>query len=76
MVSRYESWHRRHAVQIAAQLPENAEDALAVLELAKSLVESFWSDSKPPNQAVLVSFPSASSNRRARATESAAGLPK
>ena len=34
-----EAWHRRHAIQIAAALPEDAEDALMVLELAKQLVE-------------------------------------
>ncbi len=36
-----EAWQRRHAIQIAAALPENREDALAVLELARDLVESF-----------------------------------
>lgn len=36
-----ENWHRRHAIQIAAQLPDDPEAALVVLELAKSLVEGF-----------------------------------
>jgi hypothetical protein len=36
-----EAWHRRHAIQIAAALPEDAEDALMVLELARELVERF-----------------------------------
>lgn len=36
-----EPWHRRHAIQILAALPETREDALAVLELARGLVESF-----------------------------------
>lgn len=36
-----EAWHRRHAIQIAAALPETREDALAVLELARELVEAF-----------------------------------
>jgi hypothetical protein len=36
-----EAWHRRHAIQIAAALPETVEDALIVLELARELVESF-----------------------------------
>lgn len=36
-----EAWHRRHAIQIAAALPETTEDALVVLELAKQLVEGF-----------------------------------
>lgn len=37
----HQAWHRRHAVQIAAALPEDIEDALAVLELARQLVEGF-----------------------------------
>lgn len=36
-----DSWHRRLAIQIAAQLPEKPADALAVLELTKVLVISF-----------------------------------
>jgi hypothetical protein len=35
------AWQRRHAVQIVAQLPEKTDDALAVLELARELVEGF-----------------------------------
>lgn len=36
-----DAWHRRHAIQIAAALPESPEDALIVLELAKELVTGF-----------------------------------
>ena len=36
-----EAWQRRHAIQIAAALPENREDALKVLDLARELVEGF-----------------------------------
>jgi hypothetical protein len=36
-----EAWHRRHAIQIAAALPETREDALIVLDLARELVERF-----------------------------------
>jgi hypothetical protein len=39
-----EAWHRRHAIQIAAALPETTEDALIVLQLAKELVEQFLAD--------------------------------
>lgn len=39
-----ENWKRRHAVQIAAQLPEDPKDALRVLELARELVETFLSE--------------------------------
>jgi hypothetical protein len=38
---------KRHAIQIAAQLPEREEDALAVLEYAKTLVRSFLGDPRP-----------------------------
>lgn len=36
-----EDWLRRQAVQITAQLPENPDDAIRVLDLAKSLVDGF-----------------------------------
>jgi hypothetical protein len=36
-----EAWHRRHAIQIAAALPETREDALLVLDLARRLVEEY-----------------------------------
>lgn len=35
------SWHRRHAVQIAAALPDDPEEALLVLRLAEHLVRTF-----------------------------------
>ena len=44
-----EAWHRRHAIQIAAALPETGEDALIVLELARELVERFlYAPQRPP----------------------------
>ncbi|MCU1293061.1 MAG: hypothetical protein JWP08_1911 [Bryobacterales bacterium] len=60
-----ESWHRRHAVQIAAQLPENPEDALIVLDLAKSLVEGFLKDQPRPleRDADIVAFPASANSR-------------
>lgn len=36
-----EAWHRRHAVQIVAALPDDVEDALTVLSLARVLVMGF-----------------------------------
>ena len=36
-----EAWHRRHAIQIAAALPEQIDDALVVLALAQELVSGF-----------------------------------
>lgn len=46
-LSDHESWLRRQAIQIAAQLPENPEDALIVLSLAEGLQRSFLSGIKP-----------------------------
>ena len=61
------AWRRRHAIQIVAQLPERPEDALAVLELARELVQTFLvqdRDRAPgkPNSAV-VAFPASSNSR-------------
>ena len=42
-MAKIEAWHGRHAIQVAASLPETTEDALLVLELAKQLVEGFLS---------------------------------
>jgi len=35
------AWHRRHALTIAGQLPENLADARLVLEAVSELVEEF-----------------------------------
>jgi hypothetical protein len=62
-----ENWRRRQAVQIVAQLPEDPEDALAVLELARSLVESFLIVPQPTlaldRAASVVAFPASASSR-------------
>lgn len=34
-------WQRRHAIHIVSELPEDPEDALAVLRLAMDVVERF-----------------------------------
>jgi hypothetical protein len=36
-----QAWHRRHALNIASQLPEDHDDALAVLCAAMDLVQGF-----------------------------------
>jgi hypothetical protein len=41
------TWKRRHAIQIVAQLPEDPIDAMAVLELAKTLVQGFLVETHP-----------------------------
>lgn len=34
-------WHRRQAIVLASQLPDNTADALMVLQALQELVESF-----------------------------------
>ena len=43
-------WHRRHALQLASQLPENYEDAMAVVRATERLVQEYMKDDpdKPP----------------------------
>lgn len=40
-------WVRRRALQIASELPEDRDEALAVLREAESLVRSFLCDPRP-----------------------------
>jgi hypothetical protein len=40
--------HRRHAVQIVSALPDDPEDALIVLELARQFVEGFLIENQRP----------------------------
>lgn len=74
------SWLQRLALQIAAQLPEEPDDALAVLGLAEGLV-IYLSGSPPPaptptsdDQSVL-RFPNTPS-RRANSKGNPSGFPK
>lgn len=34
-------WHKRQAIILAGQLPDNTADALLVLQAAKELIDSF-----------------------------------
>jgi hypothetical protein len=43
---REDAWHRRQALRVAAQLPDNPREALTVLEHAETLVRSFLTASK------------------------------
>jgi hypothetical protein len=64
-----DTWLRRHAIQIAAQLPEKPEDAILVLDLARQLVEDFLKPQAAPARperplppAEVIRFPAASSS--------------
>lgn len=37
-------WHKRQALTLATQLPDNTADALLVIEALKELVEGFLGD--------------------------------
>jgi hypothetical protein len=57
------AWHRRHALTIAGQLPENVEDALLVLQAAQELVDTFLSkvpEEEPRRAANVLPFGTAS----------------
>jgi hypothetical protein len=48
-------WHRRHAIALAGQLPDNTADALLVIEALKELVDTFLSvEDEEPRQAANV----------------------
>lgn len=56
-----QGWHRRHALQIVAALPDNVDDARTVLKLAGELVDGFLDKGEAAGQprdreGVLVAF--------------------
>jgi hypothetical protein len=36
-----ENWHKRHAIQLASQLPDNASDANAIIRELQHLVDTW-----------------------------------
>jgi hypothetical protein len=42
-----ETWHRRNALMLASQLPDGQDDALAVLDCVRELVETFLRSEEP-----------------------------
>lgn len=48
----YNNEHRRHAIQTVAALPDDIEDALKVLDLARQLVECFLRGDQRPAPAL------------------------
>ena len=52
-------WHRRHALQIAMQLPDNFADALLVLEATRDLVQNYLGEDfvRPVEERPLVDLP-------------------
>jgi hypothetical protein len=73
--------YKRHAIQLAAQLPEKQEDALLVIQYLRELVEGFLAPTQP-QRPVLVVFeggsaaPGASPSDFCREGDSKSALPK
>lgn len=79
------AWRRRLAVQIAAQLPEDREDALAVLRYSRELILNFMhpgdstfpQESRPGQPCVLeLVKPSSAPSLLANSSGSPSALPK
>jgi hypothetical protein len=52
-----ETWHRRHALTLASQLPDGRDDALAALDCVRELVATFLqSDTPEPAKAPVVAL--------------------
>jgi hypothetical protein len=43
-----ENWHKRHALVLAGQLPENASDANAVIRELQNLVDTWLHSAENP----------------------------
>lgn len=71
--TRRNTWHRRHAVQLAAQLPPRLADAKAVLAECDVLLSEFI---HRPARAAGQSRGAAVSRRRARSTVRPSVLPR
>lgn len=71
----HKNWHRRHAIQIVAQLPESPRDALQVLELAKQLVDGFLNVDQP-RRPTEVRFVSTAANDRCKPTGKPSSTPR
>jgi len=50
------NWHKRHALNLASQLPENASDANAVIRELQDLVDSWLHpvEASPPSKVVSI----------------------
>lgn len=46
-MSRVETWHRRQAIVLASQLPENRADAVSVLGALSELLDTFLAEPEP-----------------------------
>jgi hypothetical protein len=49
-------WQKRHALQIASQLPDNPDDARLVLQLAKDIIDRLYAPSPSATTGVVLSL--------------------
>jgi hypothetical protein len=49
-------WQKRHALQIASQLPENLEDALLIPRYAREIIERLHNDEPPSASHSVLAF--------------------
>ena len=51
-----ENWHKRHAIGLACQLPDNASDANAVIRELQNLVDTWLhpAEVSPPSKVVSI----------------------
>ena len=56
-MSKIESWHRRHAIQLAAQLPDGIEDARTIVRLVEELISRFLLEPEGSSKATLSVVP-------------------
>ena len=59
--SKIEAWHRRHAIMLASQLPDDTEDGLIILRLTTQILTDFLMQSgeaqKPTSVVAFVRAP-------------------
>jgi hypothetical protein len=75
------AWHWRQAMQLAAQVPPDEDDAWRVLECVREILKLSFAEAAPelPLGDQVLRFPAGASNRpsrRARSSGSPSGLPK
>lgn len=84
MAQKITSWHRRQAMQLAIQLPEELEDAEKIVDCVSRLLRFLYPSTQKAgapgqHQARLLDFPAGGSKRprrRASSKGSASVLPK
>jgi hypothetical protein len=70
-----EAWHRRHAIHIVSELPDDYQDAIAVLRLAIEVVEKFLIPDVPQPAREAVFLLSAARKRSLKETGKPASSP-